>query len=107
MTRVFLIFSRVSELLDYTAEELTGMNMYTLCHGEDVQKLRKCHLDRKYEYERIMRVELPTAPASRRRPYSYSRANLSPAIKYVLYAPITSVRVARYNAYTYSYLAIL
>ncbi|XP_065202333.1 protein trachealess isoform X2 [Planococcus citri] len=36
---------RVSELLDYTAEELTGMNMYTLCHGEDVQRLRKCHLD--------------------------------------------------------------
>jgi len=39
---------RVAELLDYTAEELTGMNMYTLCHGEDVQKMRKCHLDREY-----------------------------------------------------------
>lgn len=44
-----LLFFRVSELLDYTAEELTGMNLYTLCHGEDVQRLRKCHLDRKYE----------------------------------------------------------
>ncbi|XP_067120033.1 protein trachealess-like isoform X3 [Centruroides vittatus] len=36
---------RVSELFDYTAEELTGKNMYTLCHGQDVQKLRKCHID--------------------------------------------------------------
>ncbi|XP_044741358.1 protein trachealess isoform X2 [Chrysoperla carnea] len=36
---------RVSELLDYTAEELTGKNLYALCHGEDANKLRKCHLD--------------------------------------------------------------
>ncbi|KAK6640849.1 hypothetical protein RUM44_012547 [Polyplax serrata] len=36
---------RVSELLDYTAEELTGRNLYTLCHGEDANKLRKCHID--------------------------------------------------------------
>ncbi|XP_034253090.1 protein trachealess isoform X2 [Thrips palmi] len=36
---------RVSELLDYTAEELTGKNLYTLCHGEDANRLRKCHLD--------------------------------------------------------------
>ncbi|GIX66824.1 protein trachealess [Caerostris extrusa] len=36
---------RVSDLLDYTAEELTGKNLYTLCHGQDVQKLRKCHVD--------------------------------------------------------------
>lgn len=43
-----MTFFRVSELLDYTAEELTGMNLYTLCHGEDVQRLRKCHLDREY-----------------------------------------------------------
>lgn len=40
----------MAEVLDYTADELTGMNMYTLCHGEDVGKLRKCHLDRKYTY---------------------------------------------------------
>lgn len=36
---------RVSDLLDYTPEELTGKNMYTLCYGQDVQKLRKCHTD--------------------------------------------------------------
>ncbi|XP_047102609.1 protein trachealess-like [Schistocerca piceifrons] len=36
---------RVSELLDYTADELTGKNLYTLCHGEDANKLRKSHLD--------------------------------------------------------------
>lgn len=31
--------------MDYTAEELTGRNLYTLCHGEDANKLRKCHID--------------------------------------------------------------
>ncbi|CAD7081771.1 unnamed protein product [Hermetia illucens] len=36
---------RVSELLDYTPEELTGKNLYNLCHGEDAHKLRKCHMD--------------------------------------------------------------
>lgn len=36
---------RVAELLDYTAEEITGMNLYTLCHGEDANSLRKSHLD--------------------------------------------------------------
>ncbi|GIY37090.1 protein trachealess [Caerostris darwini] len=42
---ICLCVRRVSELLDYTAEELTGKNLYTLCHGQDVQKLRKCHVD--------------------------------------------------------------
>ncbi|CAG9112520.1 unnamed protein product [Plutella xylostella] len=37
--------SRVSELLGYSAEELTGKNLYALCHGEDANKLRKCHVD--------------------------------------------------------------
>ncbi|GLH01195.1 Protein trachealess, partial [Gryllus bimaculatus] len=36
---------RVSELLDYTADELTGRNLYGLCHGEDANKLRKAHMD--------------------------------------------------------------
>ncbi|XP_042899146.1 protein trachealess [Parasteatoda tepidariorum] len=36
---------RVSELLDYTAEEITGTSMYTLCHAQDIEKLRKCHID--------------------------------------------------------------
>ncbi|XP_050314119.1 protein trachealess isoform X2 [Anthonomus grandis grandis] len=36
---------KVMELLDYTPEELTGRNLYTLCHGEDANKLRKCHID--------------------------------------------------------------
>lgn len=40
-----IIYSRVSELLGYTAEELTGKNLYALCHGEDANKLRKCHVD--------------------------------------------------------------
>jgi len=38
-------FYRVSELLDYTAEELTGQSLYALCHGEDVHKLRRTHED--------------------------------------------------------------
>jgi len=46
---IYYYYHRVAEILDYTADELTGMNMYTLCHGEDVGKLRKCHLDRKYK----------------------------------------------------------
>ncbi|XP_073959526.1 PAS domain-containing protein trachealess isoform X7 [Choristoneura fumiferana] len=37
--------SRVNELLGYTAEEMTGKNLYALCHGEDANKLRKCHVD--------------------------------------------------------------
>ncbi|XP_053994427.1 protein trachealess isoform X4 [Hylaeus anthracinus] len=36
---------KVSELLDYTADELTGKNLYTLCHGEDANRLRKSHID--------------------------------------------------------------
>ncbi|KAG7190855.1 hypothetical protein KM043_006919 [Ampulex compressa] len=36
---------KVSELLDYTADELTGKNLYTLCHGEDANRLRKSHVD--------------------------------------------------------------
>ncbi|XP_045481439.1 protein trachealess isoform X2 [Harmonia axyridis] len=36
---------KVSDLLDYTPEELTGKNLYSLCHGEDANKLRKCHID--------------------------------------------------------------
>ena len=35
----------MSELLDYTAEELTGQSMYALCHGEDVHKLKNTHED--------------------------------------------------------------
>lgn len=36
---------KVIELLDYTPEELTGRNLYSLCHGEDANKLRKSHID--------------------------------------------------------------
>ena len=36
---------RVSELLDYTADDLTGQSLYALCHGEDVHKMKKTHED--------------------------------------------------------------
>lgn len=47
MRAIPLIWSlfRVSELLDYTAEDLTGVSLYFLCHGEDVHKIRKTHED--------------------------------------------------------------
>lgn len=32
-------------MLDYTPDELTGESLYTLCHGDDAGKLRKCHMD--------------------------------------------------------------
>ncbi|CAO1376558.1 unnamed protein product [Diamesa hyperborea] len=36
---------KIKELLDYSPDELTGESLYTLCHGDDASKLRKCHMD--------------------------------------------------------------
>ncbi|XP_055846528.1 protein trachealess isoform X1 [Episyrphus balteatus] len=36
---------RVSDLLDYSPEELVGKNLYNLIHGEDANKMRKSHMD--------------------------------------------------------------
>lgn len=36
---------KISELLDYTAEDITGKSMYSLCHGCDVEKIKKTHVD--------------------------------------------------------------
>ncbi|CAM6031340.1 unnamed protein product, partial [Sphagnum compactum] len=36
---------KVTDLLEYTPEELLGKSMYTLCHGEDTNKLKKSHQD--------------------------------------------------------------
>jgi hypothetical protein len=47
--------------LDYTAEELTGRNMYSLCHGEDAHKLRKCHVDREYTPKTFAHISLSSA----------------------------------------------
>lgn len=55
----FFVF-RVSELLDYTADELTGKNLYTLCHGEDANRLRKSHMDRKCA---LIQCATPLCPA--------------------------------------------
>jgi hypothetical protein len=43
--------------LDYTAEELTGRNLYSLCHGEDAHKLRKCHVDRELNTKKYLRIK--------------------------------------------------
>ena len=34
--------------MDYTAEDITGKSMYSLCHAEDVDKIKKMHTDCKY-----------------------------------------------------------
>ena len=38
----------MTELLDYTADELTGRSMYSLVHAADTDKIRQTHTDRKY-----------------------------------------------------------
>ncbi|EAT46470.1 AAEL002343-PA [Aedes aegypti] len=35
--------NRISSFLDYTADELNGKSVYTLCHGQDAPKLKKSH----------------------------------------------------------------
>ncbi|KAM7358386.1 PAS domain-containing protein trachealess isoform 2-T2 [Cochliomyia hominivorax] len=36
---------RVSDLLDYAPEDLVGKSMYSLCHAEDANRMRKHHMD--------------------------------------------------------------
>lgn len=36
---------RITEVLGYSTDELIGESLYTLCYGEDAEKLKKCHLD--------------------------------------------------------------
>jgi hypothetical protein len=43
-----MFYFRVSEMLDYTADDLTGRSMYSLCHASDIDKIRQTHTDRKY-----------------------------------------------------------
>lgn len=44
----FFFGYRVTEILQYTPEELIGKNLYTLCHAQDAEKLKKSHLDCKF-----------------------------------------------------------
>jgi len=46
MHPIFMRTLRVSDILDYTAEELQGRSLYSLCHGQDAKLLRKAHVDR-------------------------------------------------------------
>ncbi|XP_061392028.1 protein trachealess isoform X1 [Musca vetustissima] len=36
---------RISDLLDYSPEEMVGKSMYALCHAEDANRMRKHHTD--------------------------------------------------------------
>ena len=38
---------RISDMMDMTVEDVTNKNLYDYCHAEDLQKLRKAHIDRK------------------------------------------------------------
>ena len=40
--------SRISELLDYTAEDFTDLSMYKIIHAEDVEKFEQKHADCKH-----------------------------------------------------------
>ena len=41
------LYPRVSDLLDYSADDLTGKSMYSLVHAGDVDKIKQTHVDRK------------------------------------------------------------
>lgn len=41
----FCLLNRVTDLLNYSPDELVGRSIYSLIHGQDVTLLKKCHLD--------------------------------------------------------------
>ena len=36
---------RLGDMMDLSADDLTGESLYNRCHAEDLQKLKKAHLD--------------------------------------------------------------
>ena len=52
------VLNRVSDLLDYTPEDLVGKSMYSLCHAEDAIRLKKHHMDRKQILKYFLYVTL-------------------------------------------------
>ena len=48
MFSIILRLPRVSDLLDYSADDLTGKSMYSLCHAGDVDKIKQTHVDCKF-----------------------------------------------------------
>lgn len=43
-------------MMDISADDLTNKNLYDYCHAEDLQKLRKAHIDRKITYKSIVSI---------------------------------------------------
>ena len=39
---------RLGDMMDLSADDLTGESLYNRCHAEDLQKLKKAHLDCEY-----------------------------------------------------------
>ena len=52
------VLLRVSDLLDYSAEDLTGKSMYALVHAADVDKIKQTHVDCEYRFIFKLRVNL-------------------------------------------------
>lgn len=46
--QVTYVEPRIAELMDMSVDEMNGVTLYSLCHAEDGQKLRKAHLDCEY-----------------------------------------------------------
>ena len=40
-----MLIIRVCDLLDYSADDLTGKSMYSLVHTADVHKIKQTHVD--------------------------------------------------------------
>ena len=48
------LYPRVSDLLDYSADDLTGKSMYSLVHAGDVDKIKQTHVDCKWQFRSIV-----------------------------------------------------
>ena len=40
-----VLLHRIGDMMDISADDLMGKNLYDYCHAEDLQKLRKAHVD--------------------------------------------------------------
>lgn len=46
--------SRVSDLLEYSPDELVGRSLYSLVYGQDIIQIRKCHSDCEFSHSQSM-----------------------------------------------------
>ena len=53
---------RVCDLLDYSADDLTGKSMYSLVHAADVHKIKQTHVDCKLHLCVAMMIQVIQIP---------------------------------------------